>query len=482
MNEALSIAATALNAATTEIAVTSENLANAQTPGYATQRAELAPLPGGDAPGVGNGVQVTSIGQVTNALLSANNLQAQGALQALTASQQVLTAIQDVFPLGQSAPASSTQGSTNTSIAGQLANFWNSFDAIAQDPSALAPRSQVVDQAQGLATSLNEAATQLSQLATNTVGQLQGQLGQVNGLLQQAAQLNEQIVATQGGGGSPNQLVDQLNQVTSQLGQLAGVSVQDQANGTVFVSINGIGVVQGNVATTLQLTTTTGTSPGVTSATVTTSAGTPVLLTSGSMAGLLSALGSQGSIAQYQGQLDQVASNLATIVNTQLEAGFTATGASGSALFNPGGGPINASTISVNPAIVADPSLLAASSTSNPSAAANDGSNAQVLAEFATQPSVNVPVGSATPTSVQMPDTTYQTLIENIGSATQAINSQVASQTSVANQAQQALQAVTGVNQNTELTNLIQQQSAYEASAKLVSVISATVQSLLQAV
>lgn len=482
MNEALSIAATAINAATTEIATTSENIANAQTPGYAVERAQLSPLPGGSRLGVGEGVQVTSIAQVASALLSANNLQAQGALQALTASQQVLTGIQNVFPLGQSsaAAASSSQGSSNTSIAGQLASFWSSWDAIAQDPSGAAPRTQVLDQAKGLTVSLNEAAAQLSQLATNTVGQVQGQVSQVNGLLTQAAKLNEQIAATSGGGASPNQLVDQLNQVTGQLGQLAGVNVHQQANGTAVVSIGGIALVQGNHATTLQLSASTD-AAGTTTASIATDGGTPVSVSSGSIAGLMSGLGPHGSISTYQASLNDVAAHLASIVNTQLEAGYTATGAPGTALFTAaGGGAITAATIGVAPTLAADPSLIAAAT--NPAAAANDGSNAQAMAEFATQPSATVTGPGGTTTTVQMPDVTYQNLVENIGSATQAVNNQVSGQTSVANQAQQALQSATGVNQNAELTNLVQFQAAYQASAKLVGVISTTIQSLLQAV
>ena len=486
----LEIAASAINAATTEIAVTSENIANAQTPGYAAQRAQLAAQPGGDMYGVGSGVAVTSVAQITNALLSSNNLQAQGALQSLTASQQVLTGIQDVFPLGQSAAAtsSSASGTSNTSIAGQLANFWSSWDGISQNPSSLAARTQVVNQAQGLVTSLNEASTQLSQLATNSLNQITSQVGQVNQLLQQAANLNAQISTTVGGGGGANQLVDQLNQVVGQLGQLAGVSVRPAANGEATINIGGVTLVQGYQATLLQVTPPSGSSMAAMSITTgnifnagtgvgtgsvvgTNSGDTPVVMASGSIGGLMSGVGPSGTIHSFQQQLDTVASNLANLVNTQLGVGFTAAGASGQPLFHSTGGAITASTISLNSAVVADPTLLAASGTATESA--NNGSNAQAMAELATSPTL---------TAATSPDLAYQQLITNIGSATQAVDSQVSSQNSVATQAQQALQSATGVNQNTELTNLMQFQSAYQASAKIVTVIDATIQSLLQAV
>ena len=126
-----------------------------------------------------------------------------------------------------------------------------------------------------------------------------------------------------------------------------------------------------------------------------------------------------------------------------------------------------AQNIALNAAVVADPTLIAAASSSG-AAAANDGSNAQTMAELGI-----VPTG---------PDVAYQNLIQSVGSATQALNAQVGAQTSVANQAQAALSSATGVNLDTELTNLMSFQQNYEASAKLLSTISQTMQSLISAV
>ena len=116
------------------MAATSENIANAQTPGYVDESAQLSALPGGDSLGVGDGVQVTTVAQATNALLAANNWQAQGSLANLSSLQQVLTGVENLFPLGNS--TSSTSGtSANDSLAGELASFWSQWDAVAADPS-----------------------------------------------------------------------------------------------------------------------------------------------------------------------------------------------------------------------------------------------------------------------------------------------------------------------------------------------------------
>ena len=458
MDEAMSIAASSLNAERVAMTATSENVANAQTPGYVAETAQVSTLPGGDSLGVGDGVEVTTVSQATNALLAANNWQAQGALANLGSLQQSLTAIEDVFPLASEPSTSASSTTTNASLSGQLANFWSAWDTIAEAPSSLAPRTEIVNMAQGLVTSLSEAATQLTQVQTNSTEQLGNQVEQVNSLLSQVAELNQSIVTTEGSGANANQLVDQLNAAVSTLSELAGVDVRMLGNGTAAVSIGGVAVVQGDNAATLSLSTT----GGVTSV-VASPGGVTAPISSGSMAGLLSSLNRY--LPDYRQQLDTVADDLASTVNSQLAAGYTASGTSGATdpLFVGTG----AAGLAVNPAAVADPMLLAASGTAG-AAAANDGSNAQAMAELGT-----VTTG---------PDAAYQTLVQSIGADTQNVNSQLEAQTSVANQAEQAQQAVSGVNMTQELTNLVTFQQNYEASAKLMTVVDAAVQSLLTAV
>ena len=464
MTAALGIAASSLQAETTAIDVTAENVANAQTPGYVAQSASFAALPGGGSLGIGDGVEVTSIAQATDALLSTNSWQAQGALSNLGSLQQALGAIENVFPIAsaQGSPGASATGTSSASIAGQLATFWSAWDAVAQDPSSAAPRVQIVDDAQGLVAGLSEAATQLAQITAGSQRDLADQVAQVNTLLGQAASLNASIVRTKGGGGNPNQLEDQLRAVVGTLSGLAGVEVRTQPDGTAMVSIGGVGLVQGASAGTLAVET-----HGGSAAIAATPGSVTVPVSSGSIAGLLSTLNRY--LPQYGSQLDAVADSLRTTVNTQLLSGYTATGAAASSspstheLFIGSG----AAGLAVNPAVAADPSLIAASSTPG-AAAANNGVNAQAMAELGTAPGA--------------PDALYQSLVQNIGADTQSIQGQLEAQTSVATQAQAALQAVSGVDVTAQLTDLLGFQQSYEASAKLLSVVDTTVQSLLQAV
>ena len=68
-----------------------------------------------------------------------------------------------------------------------------------------------------------------------------------------------------------------------------------------------------------------------------------------------------------------------------------------------------------------------------------------------------------------------------MGTQVAAVNSQVTAQTSVANAAQDNLQAIEGVNTNDEMVQMLTFQQAYQASAKLVSTVDTMMQALLEA-
>ena len=477
MTQALGIGASSVNADMTAIDALAQNIANAQTPGYLSESANLSALPGGSQLGVGSGVEVTSIVQATNALLSANNWQAQGALSNLSALQETLSAVENVFPLAGRPSGATTPASTSSSIAGQLSTFWSSWDAIAANPSSQAPRVEVLNGAQALVTSLHEAATQLAQITHNAAADLTGQVQQVNTLLAKVATLNQAIVKTSSSGSTTAPLEDQLQAALGTLSQLAGVDVRMQANGTATVSIGGMAVVQQATASTLEVTSASTpasgakTPPLAVELKMSTGAGLAVPVSSGSIAGLLTSVNT--SIPKANAMLNDVAAALSTTVNGELKTGYAATGA-------PAGstpshwqmfvGSPTAAGIAVNAAMLATPSRIAVSATNATTgkAAANNGGVAQAMAELGT-----TPVG---------PDAKYQTLVQSMGAMAQSVNNQMDAQTAVATQAKQALQAVTGVNLTADLTSLLSFQQNYEASAKVLTTVDSAVQALLQAV
>ncbi len=483
-NLSLEIAASALAAQQTGMDTVSENLANATTPGYVAETPNLTTMPVPGPNGVGSGVEVLGISQVSAQLPQTVNNQAQANLAQATALQQVLQQIQSLFP----------EPNGSGAISSQLASFWNAWDAIAQNPTSPAPYTQVVEQAQGLATTFNQTAVQLAQAGTDASSQLQSLVGQDNTLLAQVAQLNGQIVTVASSGASPNALIDQRNQIVNQLAKDLGVQATDQPNGTVTLAVGGITLVQDTTATSLAVQQPTsgssGNGPGY--SVVDNTSGLSLSSVGGTAGGLLQAVNTD--LPGIQEQLDTTAQDLASAVDGLLSQGYTTTtGMAGDPLFVLAGtsGPnatttgITSATLSVNPAVVADPQgTLAVSSTSGSGASAN-GANAQAIAEAGSAQTGSIsytPAGSTTSYTVDNPNADYNTLIQQIGSTVQQQNAAVQTATSVATAAQQNLEEIAGVNTSQQLIAMLSYQHAYQASADVVNTANQMLQSLIQAV
>lgn len=468
-NLSIQIAASGLDAQQAGMDAVAQNLANASTPGYVTERVNLTPNPSMNMMGVGDGVRVASITQVPAQLAQVANQQAQASLSSASARQQVLTAVQNAFP-----EPNSGQGISN-----QLANFWSSWDNIVQNPSSLAPYTQVVDQAQGLAQSLNQASAAITTATSNAASQLSATVTTDNQLLQQVAALNGQINQVAASGASPNSLLDQQNQLVDQLASDLGATATPQPGGGVTLAVGGITLVQGSVANQLQVQTSM--PSGATSPTysvVDTSNNLALTSLSGTAGGLTTAL--TIDLPGYQQQLDKVANDLGTGVNSMLAQGSTTAGTAENAanknqLFVATGSAVapatfTAATIAVNPTVVADPmGNLAVSNAPVGTASPGNGANAQAIAE----------TGSA---ATYPPNLDYTAFIQNLGTQVQSVNGQVTAETSVANAASQNLQEIAGVNPNQQMIDLLNYQHAFQAAAQVVSTSNTAIQSLLQAV
>jgi flagellar hook-associated protein 1 FlgK len=187
--------------------------------------------------------------------------------------------------------------------------------------------------------------------------------------------------------------------------------------------------------------------------------------------GLLQAVNT--SLPSYSAQFDSVAQALASQVNSALTAGSSYPGdgttpAAGTPLFatSTGSSTVTALNLTVNPSIVADPFTLAAAGatpTGN-----NDGTNAQAIAELAT--------------TTTGPGASWASIVGSFGLDTSNAQALVSSTNASLQSATQAQQAVSGVSTNSQLVDLLNYQQGYQAAAKVISTISTSVQSLMQAI
>jgi flagellar hook-associated protein 1 len=447
-----------MQAQMTGVAVSGQNLANVNTTGYMRQAVQLATSPdiSTSIGPEGTGVEVASIQQTVNTLLN-SQIQNQSSTSGYWNGQQsALQSAQDgldEFLNGTDSTSSSSSAASDSStgLASQLSGLFNSFSSLATSPTSTAEQQSVISQAQTLATTFNQVDTQLSSLNTSLNTSLTSDVSSANQLLTNIATLNQQISAAQASGGSPNDLLDERQQDLVNLAQLTNINTSTESNGSVDVSIGGQSLVSGyNVADTLQTY-----DPGNGQLQVeTATGGVPLTLTGGTMQGTIDAR--DGSLASLQSSINTLASTLITQVNSIFSAGYSSTGTTGANFFN----GTDASSISVNHTLVSTPSLMQSSDSAT---ASGDNTVALQLAQLGSTPQ--------TALNGQTFNDSYNETVAAMGDSLQTANNEVNSQSSVSQMLQTQFDSVSGVSVDTEMTNLMTYQRAYEASAQLVTTI-----------
>lgn len=134
----------------------------------------------------------------------------------------------------------------------------------------------------------------------------------------------------------------------------------------------------------------------------------------------------------------------------------------------------NAGTIEVNPDLVADPSLLDGSSIASPGIAAALANSIQNSA-----PTFPATGNFSSPLTMTLNQYAGQIVGQNSTAAANASNNSQY-QTGVQNQISTSLQNETGVNMDTQLSNLTIYQNSYAASARVVQVVDDMFNSLMQ--
>jgi flagellar hook-associated protein 1 FlgK len=240
------IGKSALFASQTQLNVTSNNIANANTPGYSRQGVILEvanPITQGRQQFVGQGVTVAGIRRQYDAVLQSQINQAQQENGKSTTLSQNLGYIEQIFNEAQ-----------DLGLGTPLTDFFNAWQELANNPQGLTERSLLLQKA----TSLVNSAQSMEQGITNTLNRLQAgiidSVSQINSLGDKIAQLNGQIAQVEAGSntGSANDLRDQRDQALRDLNNLVETSSwEDPNNGALTVTIGMKNLVSGNTTNTL---------------------------------------------------------------------------------------------------------------------------------------------------------------------------------------------------------------------------------------
>ena len=328
MADLLSTSVSGLLAFQQALDVTSNNIANASTPGYSVETANLAEAPGqaSNIGFIGSGVDIQSITRNYNEYLA---LQVRGSQASYSSANTLAT---------QSGQVDNMLSDSGTGLTATLQSFVNSLQSVASAPTSTSARQALLNQAHALAQQLNSYDSQISQFGSQLATQINGDVSQVNTITANIASLNQQIAAASSSGQTPNQLMDQRDLLIDQLSKLVSVKTATESNGSMDVYIGtGQALVTGGVAQ--KLITTPGTydasevgiaiSGGGTNADITPE------ISGGELGGLLSARSQV--LDPARNAIGQVSVAVATIVNQQQQSGMDLSGAQGQPMFTVGG-------------------------------------------------------------------------------------------------------------------------------------------------
>ena len=233
----LQTALRAMNAMQRSIQVSSNNIANAATPGYSRQKTLLVTGEPYSVAGsnryatfgqVGTGVIAEKIQRFRSGFLDAQIRTENLAFKGWETRRDLLQQIEVIF-----------NEPSETGLNSNINAFWSSWQTLADSPNSIAARSHVAETAQDLSATIREKYRQLKELQAEFDDNVAVQVSQINDLAARIANLNVNIREVQGVGQQPNDLRDQRDQLLTELSGLIEMDAHEAENGSVFVSVGG---------------------------------------------------------------------------------------------------------------------------------------------------------------------------------------------------------------------------------------------------
>lgn len=438
--------------------VTSNNIANVNTPGYSRQRAVLEasrPVQAGMLQ-LGTGVEIKTVESARDRFLEirvAQGNEGNGKQQALVDS---LSQIEGVFNVG------------DNGLQEAISRFFNSFSTLANDPTSSSLRSSVISAGENLSNVFQSSAQQLVDIQQNTNGAVVDTVNQINELASAIASLNREIGAAEAVGGEAATLRDQRTELVNQLSSLIDTHYYEDERGNFSVSVaGGQSLVTADFVNPL---TTAATPP---SGLVQVKSGPndiTSLIQGGKLAGLIQVR--DQNIPTYQNDLDTLAESIISQVNVAHASGTdlqVPPSIPALNFFNPVAGVAGAAqAFSVNPAISADLKNIAAGQSGSP----GDNANALTLANLANQKVLS----GGTETFAE----SFASLQFQVGTDTQSAQRSLDTQSALLSQLKNQRDSVSAVSLDEEAVDLIRFQRAYQASARFISTIDQLTDDLIQ--
>jgi flagellar hook-associated protein 1 FlgK len=314
---ARSIAFSGLSSTSVQISVTSSNISNADTTGYTKKTANQS---SSVTNGVGTGVTVTGITSTVDKLLLKSLVSADSDLGSADTTNTYLTSLEKLY----GSTSSTSSSSTGTSLANGIASLESALSSLASTPSSASLQSNVVSALDDVTSQLRETSSGIQKLRSNADQDISSSINSVNTDLQNIADLNAEIKQTAAAGQSTADLEDQRNTALQDVASKMNVSYYTASNGDLQVYTTTGQALVDSSAHKISYTSAANVSSSTTYTAGSSSSGFSAItvngvditsqISGGSIGGLITLR--DKTLPAAQSQLDQLATQLASAVNT----------------------------------------------------------------------------------------------------------------------------------------------------------------------
>ena len=409
----LNTAKSGMNVSQVAIQTTSHNISNINTPGYSRQRVNQSASSPYSMPGknsnfgagqIGTGAQIDDVTRIRNSFYDYQYRSESHQYGSTSVKYEYFKNIEGIF-----------NEPSDTAISSSLNSFFNSWSELSKDPQSSGVKSVVIEY---LSNSINSAFKRLESLEEGLDKQSEYIMDEVNSMLSQLDKLEKNIKIIQGSGKSPNDFLDQRDQLLDNLSFKLNINDKD-VKATLKKAYDANGKV------TLDDLTKSG------------------VKISGELEGTLSM---KQEINKYKGGLKQLANTITSNVND----------AAGQEIFKAKDGEL----ISINPEMLQEPEKINVT--------------ADIALKVYELKSEKVNINGKDMTI----NTFYNSMIQDLGQSSAAVIRDESNQSKLLENIDSSRSSVSGVSLDEEMISLVQLQHTYSANAKVMS----TIDSLLDVV
>lgn len=420
------------------LSVTSNNIINADTPGYSRRRVENAPV--GMQLGshqVGLGVNITSIKRLRNELTDMQMTQKRQEMGYMYEKMKT-------FEQLETSMASDSGGDLDM----RISRLFDSFSELSNDPQDLSVRNHLLGEASQLIDKLGDISRNLDRTSEISRQNATGTIAQINDLLEDLASLNKAITVSGATGRPDHDSLDLQVQKLEKLSELVDIETMTAENGSLEVRIGGVQILSEDRARIIL--------PDINDIDkkfgLHLENGTNIPASGGKLAASIEMY--EERIPDFKNRLDLIAETLVTEINTLHRQGFGLEDDQSRNFFDPN--VTSAGTIRIDEAIANNSQHIAASSMDGE---AGNGEIAMAIAQLRSEQIIE---------GRKLLDYSVD-LISNPGSNLARLRTAVETHKSEIRMLEVQQEQEAGVNIDEELSLMIRYQNAYQSAARVIS-------------